>query len=271
MWGIRLALFLLDREYINWKEWHIKVKEVDSRAKMTSKFSVWMSCTVFYTSLVMPCLYRMRQTILTPPITAATTVATALETSTIQSHPSHILLWGTVGKCGIGLQIFGLLLESISDHQKATFKAKPTIITTNDNNNNADNGKEITIITTPNRNKWCHVGLWKYFTHPNFLGDALFWLGTWVAACGAMNSLGQYVISAMGVLCLFFVLMGATEQLDRKQWMKYKKDRQYVEYCSNVGFLGPKLSKIFLRGRKEKAINYDYNVMRESPIRAKME
>ena len=63
--------------------------------------------------------------------------------------------WGKVGKTGISMQIGGLILESLADYQKGRFKRMEG-----------------------NRNRWCNVGLWKHFTHPNYLGEVIFWVGT---------------------------------------------------------------------------------------------
>jgi steroid 5-alpha reductase family enzyme len=58
-----------------------------------------------------------------------------------------ITKWGAAGRTGLLLQILGLLLETVADYQKGEFKRK-----------NGD------------KNKWCNVGLWSKFRHPNYLG-----------------------------------------------------------------------------------------------------
>ena len=226
-WGVRLALFLLHREFINWKEWHAKVKEVDQRSKITSKFSTWTSCALFYVSLVMPCFYRMRQAAF---MIIDSTAADADIMGMAPFIPDRFKssLWGALGISGIMLQIIGILMESIADFQKATFKAT-TIVS----------GSQT---LTPNRNKWCHVGLWKYFTHPNYLGEIMFWAGTFMAGLGASQTIAQTVIATIGFLAVLVILLGATEQLNKKQWNQYKRNPDYVEFREKFGFLGPKLA-----------------------------
>lgn len=209
-WGMRLAYFLLHREFITWKQWHTKISEVNQKAKIAAKFSVWMSCTLIYASLVAPCLYRMRQ---------------ASSTSTIGTDVNAA--WGPVGKLGLGLQMSGLFLEILADMQKSKFKAVK---------DKDDQGNDV----WNNRNRPCLVGVWRYFTHPNYLGDALFWIGTYVAGLGALETVSQALFSSFGMLTTAVVLRGATEQLDKKQLKNYNKDTEFVQHREEVGFLGPK-------------------------------
>jgi len=236
LWGVRLAVFLLHREFVTWKQWHTKIKEVNKRSKLVSKFSVWMSCALFYSTLVTPCLYRMRQL--------------------------HTTTWGNFGKSGIALQMVGLTLESVADVQKAKFKGRldngpsstsgkmteayySTVDAPADKKKKAaapskkNNGQQS---SEGNRNKLCNVGLWRYFTHPNFLGDGLFWVGTYVAGMGALETIAQILVSTFGLLATVVVLRGATEQLDAKQYLNYKKDPEFLKFRASVGFLGPKLN-----------------------------
>lgn len=266
-WGVRLAVFLLHREFVAWKQWHVKIKEVDQRSRLVSKFSVWTSCALFYSSLVTPCLYRMRQQ---------------------QQQPltTHDSLWGPMGQTGIALQAVGLSLETVADWQKARFKAskvtdynnagpsstsgkmteayystvddlKEQVGNNHKNNKNKavaapsnknagnkkNNNKKLQQQPETNRNRLCNVGLWKYFTHPNFLGDGMFWIGTYVAGMGALETMTQILVSTFGLLATIVVLRGATEQLDEKQHLNYRKDPDFLRFRASVGFLGPKLFK----------------------------
>lgn len=180
------------------------MKDVDQRAKLTSKFSVWMSCTVFYTSLVIPCLCRIRQSGQELGYESTTT-------------------WKKLGLIGIALQIVGFSLEAISDMQKSLFKVKDG-----------------------NRNEWCHKGLFKWFTHPNYLGDGLFWVGTFVGGLGAMEKVViHYICSSVGLLAVMMILWGAANQLDEKQMKFYgASNPKFIEYRSKVGFFGPKLMSL---------------------------
>jgi len=231
IWGVRLSLFLLHREYVNWKEWHFKLQEVDQRSKMSSKFSIWMSCTFFYASLFMPCLYRMRQA--TTKANNSNKITTSFIVNLLPEKWKSPY-WGSIGILGIFFQILGIIFESIADYQKATFKAKKVVL-----NPKSPNEK----ITFPNRNKWCNVGLWKYSTHPNYFGEILFWIGTFVSGVGAMETFIQYTVGIIGLIGIFVIIFGATEQLDQKQYLQYKKNLDFVQFRKTVGFMGPKIIK----------------------------
>jgi steroid 5-alpha reductase family enzyme len=64
----------------------------------------------------------------------------------------HTKRWGlVVGYAGILLQMCGLLLESIADLKKSGFKPQY-------------------------RHAWCNaVGVWKWSSHPNYLGEGMLW------------------------------------------------------------------------------------------------
>ena len=135
--------------------------------------------------------------------------------------------WGLVGKFGIFAQFFGLLFESIADAQKATFKA-----------------------TEGNRNNWCNIGLWKHFSHPNYLGETIFWLGVYLGGIGCYTASYQYVISTIGFVFIACVLKSATDTLSAQELRRYGMNEDYLEFRRMRGFLGP----IKLRRQPEKQI-----------------
>lgn len=135
--------------------------------------------------------------------------------------------WGLVGKFGIFAQFVGLLFESIADAQKATFKA-----------------------TEGNRNNWCNIGLWKHFSHPNYLGETIFWLGVYLGGIGCYAASYQYVISTIGIVFIACVLKSATDTLSAQELRRYGMNEDYLEFRRMRGFLGP----IKLRRQPEKQI-----------------
>lgn len=129
--------------------------------------------------------------------------------------------WGFVGKTGITLQIFGLALESIADAQKASFKAR-----------GGDDS---------NRNIWCNEGIWKYSTHPNYLGESIFWIGTYLGGIGA-ESVMQRIITSVGLACILSVMKSSAGRLSASQWQNYKDDQEFVRFRDATSMLGPKYS-----------------------------
>ena len=124
--------------------------------------------------------------------------------------------WGLVGKCGIFMQFIGLLFESIADAQKATFKA-----------------------TEGNRSSWCNIGLWKFFSHPNYLGETTFWLGVYLGGIGCYSASHQYLISTIGLVFIACVLKSATDSLSAQELRRYGMNEDYLEFRRMRGFLGP--------------------------------
>jgi steroid 5-alpha reductase family enzyme len=127
--------------------------------------------------------------------------------------------WGALGYSGIALQVFGLLLESVADYQKSQYKAQEG-----------------------QRNDWCHVGLWTFSTHPNYLGEMLFWLGTFLGGATSLYHDGnkwKLGLASVGLTFVVLVLRGAILSLDDKQVRKYGYNLDFVEFRKTHSVVGP--------------------------------
>jgi len=125
-------------------------------------------------------------------------------------------VWGKFGMLGIVLQCFGLSLESIADYQKGAFK-----------------------IREGNRNLWCNEGLWKYSTHPNYLGEITFWVGTYLGSMACYTNLLQWAVCTIGLVFTILFMKSATYSLDLKQFRKYGLDEDFIEYRHTHCIFGP--------------------------------
>lgn len=132
--------------------------------------------------------------------------------------------WGIVGYSGLLFQITGLLLETIADLQKNGFKCM-------------------------HRHSWCNVGLWKWSTHPNYLGEGLFWWGTYLGH--GFNSPGHTVFATVGLLFVITVLKGSTRSLSRKRLEKYSGQPGFYEFQRTHSIWGPKKWWWWLHGMEE--------------------
>ena len=126
------------------------------------------------------------------------------------------IAWGIVGKFGIALQSIGLLLETVADYQKSAFKSTPG-----------------------NQNNWCHVGLYRYFTHPNYLGELLFWVGTYMGGVGCFQKWWHWALSAFGMAFILEALRRATVSLGSKHQRRYSYDAEFLEFRRTHSFFGP--------------------------------
>ncbi len=115
---------------------------------------------------------------------------------------------------GVTLLYGGLLLETLADRQKAAFKA-----------------------TNPTR--FCDVGLYRVVRCPNYFGEIVVWVGSWVAGVAAFGHLGQWILSLLGLVCIVLIMMGSTRRLERSQDARYGQDADYQDYVRSVPVLFP--------------------------------
>lgn len=211
LWSVRLTSFLLHREFINWKEWHAKLKEMNNRANSSKaesakKISIWLTCATCYSCMIMPCVYRLKASL----SSAVESVSSSSKISTTVRD------WGIVGKVGIILQCIGLLLESIADAQKANFKR-----------------------VKGNRYLWCNTGLWNFSTHPNYLGEVLFWVGTYLGGISCCNTIMQYTLCTVGLIFILIVMKGAIDSLSSKHMKKWGHYNEWLEFKRTHSIMGP--------------------------------
>lgn len=121
--------------------------------------------------------------------------------------------WGVLGYTGLSLQLIGLSLETIADLQKNSFKSC-------------------------NRLSWCNVGVWKYSTHPNYLGEGVFWWGTYLAH--GFHSPFPSVLATVGLVFILYVLKGSAKSLSSKQKEKYGLEVDFYQFQRTHNVFGPK-------------------------------
>jgi len=203
LWSVRLTSFLLHREYINWKEWHSKLKETDDRfsSSKNSKIPIWLTCSTCYSCMIMPCIYRLK---------ASTTL------SGEATQHQRMSNWGVFGKMGIAFQSIGLILETIADIQKAKFKRKDG-----------------------NRHLWCNVGLWSFSTYPNYLGEVVFWVGTYVGGISCCTTIMQYCLCSIGVVFILMVMKMNIDSLSSQHMRKWGRNDEWLEFRRTHSILGP--------------------------------
>ena len=286
LWSLRMFVFLVWREYWNWPALHKRIVQVNQRRQpsmtktgqsavatkpngtqsapsssqpttetsqqeqheqqlqylsppsLVIKILCWLIYSFFYLCMLSPCYFRMRYD-LVAMMTQPTTNTDLPIASSI-----HQLAIPKAEYLALSLQVLGLLLECVADWQKSTFKSHLNC-----------------------RFEWCGsvrgLSLWKWSTHPNYLGEALFWFGTF--GCGMLSLVQQilpFVLPAenhlvqqqdlpltqflgqMGFMVLGFVfickiLQGAIVSLDEKQEQKFGHLPAYVAFRESHGLWGP--------------------------------
>lgn len=119
------------------------------------------------------------------------------------------------------VQVFGLLLmgggllfEGISDRQKSNFKAQ-----------------------FPKR--FCDTGLYRWVRCPNYLGEIMFWAGSWAIGINAYDTPFKWIVSLIGVVCIVLIMLGSTKRLEESQNDRYGEHPEYQKYIHNVPVLFP--------------------------------
>ncbi len=123
-----------------------------------------------------------------------------------------LALWSA--PAGVALMVLGLALEAAADWQKSAFKRRYP-------------------------EKICTSGLFRLVRCPNYLGEMLFWLGSWAAGTAAYGSTLDWVLATLGLLCIEGVMLGATLRLERKRNTRYGADPAYQVYVHSVPVLFP--------------------------------
>src|SRR3569623_1527198 len=126
---------------------------------------------------------------------------------------------------GVVVMVAGLLLETLADWQKARLKAQ-------------------------NPKTFVQQGLYAVVRCPNYFGEMLFWFGLFVSGVSAYQSLGNWLITAIGLVCIELIMLGSARRLELKQAERYGSDPAYRAYERRVPILLPLIPLYSLRALK---------------------
>ena len=187
VYGCRLGGYLFLREMKQSYREHMK-KEINdgSGISFLAKVSIWISCGLLYVMEVSPVLFRMNNGGQVDGVTVAGAVIMA---------------------CGI-------LLESLSDHQKSA-------------------AKKI------NPKRFCDTGLFRIVRCPNYLGEILFWTGVLVSGLTTLNGIWQWVTALIGWACIVYIMFGGARRLEIRQNKNYGHDPEYQAYVKKTPIILP--------------------------------
>lgn len=115
---------------------------------------------------------------------------------------------------GALIMLVGLGLEAGADAQKSRFKG-------------AD----------PSR--YVSTGLFFFVRMPNYFGEMLFWAGVFISGISAYQTIGDWLLAAIGILCIQMVMLGAARTLETKQAERYGGDPDFYRYVKSVPVLFP--------------------------------
>jgi steroid 5-alpha reductase family enzyme len=187
IYGCRLGGYLAMREWKNASyRQHMKAEVNDgSTMPFFVKVCIWVMCALLYVLEVSPVFFRLQN-------------GGAVDGITI---------------VGAVIMACGILLESMSDHQKSA-------------------AKKI------NPKRFCDTGLFRIVRCPNYLGEMIFWTGVVITAIGAAFG-WQWVVIAIGYVGIIFVMFSGARRLEIRQDKNYGSDPEYQKYVSTVPILLP--------------------------------
>jgi steroid 5-alpha reductase family enzyme len=123
---------------------------------------------------------------------------------------------GAWAAAGGALWLVGLVLETVADAQKSSFKARPE-----------------------NRERFITTGLWKYSRHPNYFGEMLVWWGLFVYAVPALDGVAFAVVAGPVYITLLLLFVSGIPLLERSARAKHGDDPAYREYTRRTSILVP--------------------------------
>lgn len=124
---------------------------------------------------------------------------------------------GAIGIAGLGIWLFGFLIEIVADRQKSVFKANPA-----------------------NKGKFINVGLWTWSRHPNYFGEIVIWIGMALVAMPVLQG-WQYatLVSPLFVIFLLTKVSGVP-MLEKAADERWGGQEEYEYYKRRTPVLIPK-------------------------------
>lgn len=124
--------------------------------------------------------------------------------------------FGAWAIAGSSVWLVGLLIETVSDAQKSSFKAR-----------------------SESRGRFISSGLWRYSRHPNYFGEILVWLGLFVFALPFLHGAAFAVAAGPAYITLLLLFVTGIPPLERSAKTRYGSDPAYREYKRRTSVLVP--------------------------------
>jgi steroid 5-alpha reductase family enzyme len=121
---------------------------------------------------------------------------------------------------GIFIWLLGLIIETIADWQKFTFKNKPQ-----------------------NRDLWISSGLWAYSRHPNYFGEMLVWWGIFIFTSSLLSGRFWFTIIGPVFITSLLLFVSGIPPLEKRYQQKYADNMAYQKYKKRTSLLIPLLPK----------------------------
>ena len=121
---------------------------------------------------------------------------------------------GVIGYIGIGLWLFGFIVEVVADSQKRQFKKDPA-----------------------NKNRFITTGIWSWSQHPNYFGEITLWLGVAVLAYPVLSGWQLATLISPIFVYLLLTKVSGIPLLDDLAKQKWGSDLDYLTYTQTTSKL----------------------------------
>jgi steroid 5-alpha reductase family enzyme len=115
---------------------------------------------------------------------------------------------------GLAVMLVGLALEILADQQKSASKLK-------------------------NPSGFCGTGLYGWVRCPNYLGEIVFWSGSWIMGIPFFLTPLGWIAALAGQICIILIMVGSTKRLEGNQLKRYGHLEAYQAYVRRVPILLP--------------------------------
>jgi steroid 5-alpha reductase family enzyme len=115
---------------------------------------------------------------------------------------------------GLGVFLFGFLIEVIADKQKSKFRS-----------------------IEGNKDKFINTGLWSKSRHPNYFGEIILWLGISIMSISSLSGLQYLTLVSPLFTYLLLVYVSGVRLLEESGNKKWGHLDSYKEYVKNTPIL----------------------------------
>lgn len=192
IYGARLSGFLLKREIGNssYKKTEVGKETLKKNSEKKMPFFVlvviWLTVAVLYTIQLSPMLFRFL------------------------NNAEDIVL----PLLGVCISLGGIILESLSDRQKAAQKkVRPDMVATK--------------------------GLYRMVRCPNYFGEIIFWTGVYIGGISAYKSAGEWITSSLAYISIVYIMFNGAQRLEKRQMKRYGNNKEYKDYADKTPIIIP--------------------------------
>ena len=199
IYGFRLSGFLLIREIKNaaYRKTLSEATGDESKMPIFVKVVMWLMVAVLYVAQTSGVAFRL-----------------------FNSAASSAWQW-----VGIGISVFGIVLEAIADQQKSKQKAeRPDMVATKQ--------------------------LYKIVRCPNYFGEILFWTGVTVSCLDCLQGAGQWIVVLIAYVCIVYIMFNGAQRLEKRQMERYGDNEEYKAYADKTPIIIPLLPVYHLNKQK---------------------